>query len=306
MKKLIITFLISLILFVVIFSNKEIIEFSQIYKANSMYIHNNSTWASNIYDSINEDNISETNQNILKFLKWNIKYKEWKYFEALLEFNKINWNNEKLKFYKYNVLWDTKYRLWEFWNDFDKLKYWPDVLNNYMSAINQNINEDKKNTIYNYNLVKNKLDELKKRLEKEQKQREEEQKNKQEEDKQNQNWSWSQKQEQWDQNNSQSGQLNNIQNKTWKNWWTFNWVWNSQNNWDEEIKLTPEEKKELDNYTNSLKEFQKNNNQYLQRWTPKKSDSWANQDMFDRMMEQFKSDPFFKEIMPQDDWAKDW
>gem|GEM_PF-3090385 len=61
------------------------------------------------------------------------------------------------------------------------------MLNNYMSAINQNINEDKKNTIYNYNLVKNKLDELKKRLEKEQKQREEEQKNKQEEDKQNQN-----------------------------------------------------------------------------------------------------------------------
>lgn len=306
MKKLIITFIITFVFFVVVFSNKEIREFSQIYKANSMYIHNNSTWSSIIYDSINDNNISENNQNILKFLKWNVKYKEWKYFEALTEFNKINWNDEKLKFYKYNVLWDTRYRLWEFGNDFDKLKYWADALNNYMSAINQNINEDKKNTLYNYNFVKNKLDELKKRLEKEQKKKEEEQKKKQEENKQNQSWSWTQKQEQWNQGNSQSGQLNNIQNRSWRNWWSFNWVWNEESSWDEKNKLTPNEKEELDNYTNSLKEFQKNNNQYLQRWTPKKSDSSGNQDIFNRMMEQFKSDPFFKEVMPQDDWAKDW
>lgn len=303
MKKLIIIFITSFIIFSLVFSNKEIKEFGDVYKANSMYIQNNLTWATNIYNSVNEKWLNDSNKNILEYLKWNIKYREWYYYEALNILSKIEtkWN-DKLQFYKNNILWNIKYRLWEWWNDFDKLKYWKESLNNYMSAINQIINENKKNTFYNYNLVKNKLDVLKKKLEETQKKKDEEKKKEQE--KQNNSWTWTQNSNQTQSNSWSKESTNNIGNQQWKNWWNFNWVWNQNSIWSWSEKLTPDEKKELNDYSNSLKEFQKNNNQYLQRWNQNKSNT--KQDIFDKMMNEFQSDPFFKDVIPQENVDKDW
>lgn len=301
MKKLILVFIISFWIFALVFSNKEIKEFSDIYTANSMYIQNNLTWATDIYNSINDNWLDENNQNILKYLKWNTIYKQWDYFDALNSYSKVeSKNNKQLQFYKNNALWNTKYRLWEWWNDLDKLKYRQDALTNYLSAINQQITEDKKNTLYNYNLVKNKLDELKKKLEQEKKKRDKEKKKEQE--KQNKTWTWTEDKKD-SSTSSWQNTPSNISKQPWRNGWEFNWVGN-QSIWKEDQKLTPEEKKELDNYSNSLKDFQKNNNQYLQRWGQKKPDT--KQDIFDKMMNEFKSDPFFKDVIPQDNTDKDW
>lgn len=313
MKKIILTFFTTFILFLLVFSTKEISDFQNIYRANTMYIQNNLTWAIDIYDQINENVISDTNREILNFLKWNTLYKQWKYFEALKEYNKSSFrDNKKLEFYKRNAVWNIDYRLWELWNNDDKLKHRQEALYQYKNTINLDINENKKNTLYNYNLVKNKLDELKKKLEQEQKKKEEEkqkEQQKQEEKQNKQTNSWSsnkqddKKTSSWSEDSTKKESQQNISWKQWRNWWEFNSIWNS-NSWSKDsTKLTPEEKKELDNYSNSLKDFQKNNWQYLQRWEQKKPDT---SDIFNRMMNEFKSDPFFKDVIPQYNIDKDW
>lgn len=316
MKKLILTFFITFVLFLLVFSTKEISEFNKIYRANSLYIQNNLSWALDIYSQINEDTIEDSNQDILNYLKWNILYRQWKYFEALKQYEKSSFtDNKKLQFYKKNVIWNINYRLWEFWNNDDKLKYWQDALDIYKNAINLDINEDKKNALYNYNLVKKKLEDLKKKLEEEKKKKDEEKQKEQQkqEEKQNekqdeQTSSWtfdkkdSNKTSTWWQD-SQKETQQNISWRQWKNWWEFNSVWNN-NSWSTGSKLTPEEKKELDSYSNSLKDFQKNNWQYLQRWEQWKQDS--PNDIFNRMMSEFQDDPFFKNVIPQNEIEKDW
>jgi len=314
MKKIILTFFITFILFLLVFSTKEISNFQNIYRANIMYIQNNLTWALDIYDHIDENSIIDTNKEILNFLKWNILYKQWKYFEALKEYNKSGFrDNKKLEFYKRNVVWNIDYRLWELWNNDDKLKHRQEAIYQYKNAINLDINEDKKNTLYNYNLVKNKLDELKKKLEQEQKKKDEEKLKEQQKQEENQNKktnSWSsnkqddKKTSSWSEDSTKKETQQNINWRQWKNWWEFNSIWNSSNSWSKDsTKLTPEEKKELDNYSNSLKDFQKNNWQYLQRWEQQKPNTL---DLFNRMMNEFQSDPFFKDVLPQNNIDKDW
>lgn len=302
MKKIILTFFITFILFLLVFSTKEISNFQNIYRANTMYIQNNLTWALDIYDYIDENSIIDTNQEILNFLKWNILYKQWKYFEALKEYNKSGFrDNKKLEFYKRNVVWNIDYRLWELWNNDDKLKHRQEAIYQYKNAINLDINEDKKNTLYNYNLVKNKLDELKKKLEQEQQKQEEKQNEK------TNSWSSNKQDDKkissWSEDSTKKETQQNISWRQWKNWWEFNSIWNS-NSWAKDpTKLTPEEKKELDNYSNSLKDFQKNNWQYLQRWEQQKPNT---SDIFNRMMNEFQNNPFFKDVIPQNNVEKDW
>ena len=54
--------------------------------------------------------------------------------------------------------------------------------------------------------------------------------------------------------------------------------------------MTPQEKQQLDEYANELKKFQKDNQQYLQ-----KGKKETQQEIFDKMMNQFSQDPFFNE-----------
>lgn len=285
MKKYIIAFIIVFLYTLIIFNSQEIKDFITINKANSLYTQNNYNWASLLYDSINYDFLSSNNKDRLNFLKWNLLYKQWKYFEAFNIYNKITWEDNLVKFYKYNVLWDAKYRMWEWWNDFDKTKNRQEALNFYSSAINEDLRIDKTNTIKNYDFVKSKLEKLKKKL--------------QDEQKNNQNNSKSGTGSEEKNDNSES-----IKNRTWKNSWNYSNPWNNLgiDKWE---KLTPEQKQKLKDYSDWLKEFQKNNNQYLQRWT-NSDKQLKSQDLFNNMLKQMQNDPFFKQVIPQDWVEKDW
>lgn len=278
-----------------------------------MYWQNNATWSLLEYNKINERTLNKNDISTLDYLKWNAFYKQKKYKEAEEYFNKsLTTDNIELKFYIENWLWDTYYRIGENWNEQFKIDNREKSLENYKNAINEELNIEKKSTIDNYDYVKKKLDELKKKLE------EEKQKNKDSDswswssenqeswswaNSSNESWSWS---DNWDKNetnkkddNWDKEQIKNINGRNWTNGWSFNSIWDEENKNKKE--MTPSEKRQLDNYSEELKEFQKYNQQYLQKWEKE-----TQKDLFDKLMNEFSQDPFFREWMPDRNVEKDW
>ena len=101
------------------------------------------------------------------------------------------------------------------------------------------------------------------------------------------------------QNENQKEELWEIESKTFSNSWQFNSIWNQLNN--SGISITQEELRELENYSESLKQFQKNNSTYLQKW---KLDT--NKDIFERAIDNNYQDSFLKEILSENESLKDW
>lgn len=246
----------------------------------------------NYLNSIDKKRMQEKDRQIFEYNFWNIFYKKNDFTNAELSYSWITNNNIELK--NFHNLGNTFYKKWEKLNPEEKIKEWQKSLNSYEIAISSENSDNKDETIKNYEFVKNKLEKLKEELKKK---KEEEEKNKKKEEWkewqnwENQSWNGSQDKEQWEKDK--------IDSKKWTNSWQFNWIW--QNNWApwwEKEWLTPEEKQEINNYSDFLKQFQKENLQFLQNWK-------GNSSSFDEFFNDMRNDPFFKDKI---DWEqeKDW
>lgn len=245
---------------------------------------------------IDTKKISEWNNQIHEYNIWNIYYKKWEFKDAQNSYSWITYKDIELK--NYHNLGNVFYRKWEKENVEEKIKEWQRALDSYEIAINSDNTDNKEETIKNYEFIKEKLDKLKE----EQKKKEEEENKKDNKSKKDTSENW----DNWEKNNNswswskEKEEKDKIDSKQWTNAWQFNSIW--QKNWEEkwwkEENLSQEEKNELNDYSDFLKQFQKENLQYLQNGKNPSS-------LFDNFWNDMRNDPFFKNEIVWE-WEKDW
>lgn len=226
----------------------------------------------------------------LNFKKWDYYYRFWHYDKALEYYNSIECKTEDFCSKLYHNIWNANYRLWERSSfDNEKIKYWQESLKSYLKSLE--IKEDKE-TRFNYDFVKSKLEELIKNQQEQQKQEEEKKKEQEDKEKENQkeqSQEDNQKQNEENQNNEQqenqwnSDESQNNWQKQDENQWQDQKKENQSNNWEksDETKITPrapsmwlwweesegfrdlseQEKSDIKGYIDSLKEQEKQNSE---------------------------------------------
>ncbi|MDD2565312.1 MAG: hypothetical protein PHZ26_00865 [Candidatus Gracilibacteria bacterium] len=314
MKKISIIFLMVFLVVFAIISWRDIFYYVLINKANSEFNNKNYAKAFEEYKKINTEELTTQNKDIINFNKGNLYLKEGtrllklnnftgalnNYKESLAYLGKIKSTGNDINFYKYNIAGDTYYLSGSGYlnNNNDKITIdnRDKSLINYQKAINTDTKINKENTIKNYEFVKKELEKLKK------KQKDNSEKNGGE--KNTETGSGNENTENTEtgsgeQNSSQKEKIGEIGGKKWTNSGQFNSVGNTGQNGNN--KATQDELNELKTYSESLKQFQKDNSKFLQRGKPE-----TNKDIFDKMMNNFSQDPFFKDILPGGGQEKDW
>lgn len=309
MKKLNITIFIIIcaIIGAFLIDLKSIFSFYLVVKWNIFYAQKNYTGA--------EDNYTEAlpysdDKNVISNNLWNALYKKQNYKDAISNYSKMTEKNDENIFNKSHNLWNAFYKLWEAEKDDNKkIELWKNSVSSYKKALtlNVNINKDETNKNYLFVLEKlKKLEEKKKKEEEERKKKEEEAKKKEEQKKQEWNKSGSGTSEawkEWEQKNEWENWKQENQNSVWWKTWTNQGTWFSNLWWSgsESEKLTEEEKKELEQYIQYLKDFNKQNQQFLRNGTNKPNT------MDDMINNFFWNDTLFNQIIPDNTWNKrDW
>lgn len=237
--------------------------------------------------------------------KWVDLYESWDYEKSSFYFNvvKCKWNNELCAKKMYNS-GNANYKIWDISTDSsEKQVAWENAIKDYSESLKYKFDEETKQ---NLDFVMAKLNELKNKKEEEKKQQEEE-KNKQEQEQKNntqnktdktENKKEEEKQEQKEKNKNSSEWQETpqiVQNQTMGIWWN-----ESQYN----TKLSPEEKKEIEEYYQKLKNEEKQNQEFFN----KKNNNKQEESPFDQFLSPFRffdSDPFFDDIWDASD-EKDW
>ncbi|EKE28011.1 MAG: hypothetical protein ACD_3C00111G0028 [uncultured bacterium (gcode 4)] len=299
--------------FLGLFSSKEIVDFIWVFRWNILMSQWNFYDAQSKYIWVSELWISDYNQSVLDYDTGNTFYWIKNFSWALKYYSKVKDIDKNLSYFKYHNIWNSLYRLWQLQQDELKVLTWEKSLQSYQIALKTESLSDKKETLANYEFVLEELEKLKKKL---QEQKDEDKKNEQkiEEEKKEEEQKNEQKPEEkkddegkedkssdnalnkWD--NSTSGQQQNAnEQKSWSSKWNFNQLWQ---NWSENTQnLSPEEKKELEDYSQYLKQFQKENLWQIQKWQP------ANpQDIYDNLLGNPWQNPIFNNQRPTTD--KDW
>lgn len=200
-----------------------------------------------------------------------------------------------------------------------KITAWQGALDSYKKALS--LKKDPE-TVANYEFVRKKYEQIKKEEDqKEQEKKQEEEKKKQDEQKKEEpkkdEKTWSKKEQEQKQDEEKKDTQNRSggkqeekkespgqqpSSKPWTNQGSYNSLgWQSKDN--AQTPLSEAERKEIENYIQSLRDFQKQNGQFL---TPdgleNKWGSISNQ--IDRF---FRNDPFFRDALPNSDpTKKDW
>ncbi|EKD29872.1 MAG: hypothetical protein ACD_78C00233G0003 [uncultured bacterium (gcode 4)] len=195
-----------------------------------------------------------------------------------------------------------------------KITAWQWAIDAYTKALS--LKKDPE-TVANYEFVRKKYEQIKKEEDqKEQEKKQEEEKKKQDEQKKEElkkdekTWSGAKVEEKKDaswkewapkeQPKEWSGQQPST--KPWTNQGSYNSVgWQSKDN--EQAPLSEAERKEIENYLQSLRDFQKQNGKFL---TPDGLENkWGS--VSDQIDSFFRNDPFFRDIIPSSDpTKKDW
>jgi len=241
---------------------------------------------------------------------WNALYKKQNYKDAIQNYGKMTEKDDKNIFNKSHNLWNAFYKLWETEKDDNKkIELWKNSIWFYKKALTLDVNIDKDETNKNYLFVLDKLkklEEKKKKEEEEKKKQEEAKKKKEEEQKKQEQKSGSGSEEnknqwkEWEQKESQNWQQQNSAGwKTWTNQGT--WFSNLWDSGSDSEKLTESEKKELEQYLQYLKDFNKQNQQFLRNGTNKP------ETMNDMINNFFWNDELFNQIIPDNSGNKrDW
>lgn len=238
------------------------------YNSYSNYLFSNKdfSWAIN--------NFSKTWNIYWTYNLANSLYKQKKYQEWVKEYLSILWD-EKTEFnFRINHnLWNSYYKLWEQKSDEEKVKFFEKSVSHYRKALDIKYNEETKN---NLDFVLDKIKKLQEKSKQEQ-QKQEEQKS---------TWSWSE----------------NSENKSWS--WSENSSPKSQKQDDKwESSLTKEQLQQIEDYSKSLKEQEKNSSAWFN-----KVYKWGQNDQnisdFEAL---FDKNPFFNNS-PLEWWKeeKDW
>jgi hypothetical protein len=214
---------------------------------------------------------------IIVFIISNYKVFLWNYyfFDANKNYYNNNftwalyWYNKSLNFLSWSNLnfnlWNTYYKIWENHSDtglkitnFKKsINYYSWILNN---TLKSNIVENP-DVRYNYEFVKKKLEEL---------ENQEEQESKQDSEENNSD------------NDSDWNKTNNDQQENNKE--STYWTWNEENTKQEQIQLSPEELKQIEQYIDRLKDEEKYNRQFYNNIEPV-SNNPIFDSLFDRSQE---------------------
>lgn len=209
-------------------------------------------------------------------LYWNSEYKWNKFEDAIKNYNKsLNFLDKKAT--DYHNIWNSLYRLWEKTKDDNtKKSLWEKSISNYKKALDEKSMTNPSETENNYLFV---LDKLKKLNEK------------------NEDNSLKQNSSSWKSSEESSWSTGNKDSKSWTN--SSQWF---KNFWDsKETSMTDEQRQELQKYSQYLKDFQKQNEGYVQN-------SQNNTNSIDNMINKFfKWDPNFDSTIPDNsNWGRDW
>ena len=220
------------------------------------------------------------------------------------EHMKNDWWN--LWFRIFHNLWNAYYRLGEKSQISSRISLWQKALDFYQKALDQNTDLDKKETLLNYEFVKKKLDDLRKSHKTDNnsstQQNSQSDGNKSWSGSVNQSknsWSGSEQGDSKSWSGSESDKQDKLSTKQYTNSWNFNNLWKvgqsgSSDSSDGQLKW----------YSDYLKQFQKDNQQYFRNgWNSDSPD-----DIMKRMLNNFSQDPFFQNVIPGgQDWnTKDW
>lgn len=273
--------------------------------------------AQSSYVWVNELWISDYNQAVLDYNTANTFYGIKNFSGALKYYSKVKDIDKDLSYFKYHNLWNSLYRFWQTQNDETKVLAWEKALHSYEIALKSDTEADKKETLSNYEFVKDELEKLKNKMEEKKKEQKKVEENKKDEQKpkdkdkpdtkkedsnntkktdpENKDKPSDNAQNKWD--STAQPQKGDQSQKSWVTDWNFNQL--GQNWAENKIELSPDEKKELDDYSKYLKQFQKDN-----LWQVKKGRQITPQDLFNSMMWNTLADPLFNDKAPVID--KDW
>lgn len=250
----------------------------------------------------------------------NSLYAAWKYTEAKEKYEKtISVRGSSLLSPLLHNLGNTLYRIGEIeTGSTSKVTTWQESLDAYKKALSFKKDQE---TIANYEFVRKKLEEIKKdENKKEQEKQEQEEKKKQNEQQKKDDKTWSGS----EQKQNQDGKNEEKKDMPWKEWtpeedskewsgtqpsakpWTNQGSYNSvgwQNKDNTQTPLSETERQEIENYIQSLRDFQKQNGKFL---TPDGLENkWGS--ISDQIDSFFRNDPFFRDVLPSSDpTKKDW
>jgi len=203
----------------------------------------------------------KANNSAWNYNLWNISYIKWNYDSAINYFTKVSEFSSNLLLFRTNHnLWNAYYRIWEKDKD-NELKHYENAVTYYWKALNIRFNEQTKS---NYDFVLDKIKELDK----------------------NQNNS----NKEIEENNSNSEEKKD--EKSSESNWEKNVSDNSNLEEKQEVKLSQEQSKAIEEYKEMLKKEQDYNSQWFN-----KVYEWENIDIFDR---------FFNNSLLENDNKKDW
>lgn len=240
-------------------------------------------------------------------------YNKWDYERAdfYLDMTKCSPNNEFCAKKYYNK-WNINYKIWEQkTDDLEKEFYFKRALENYNESLKYLFDKD---TVDNIDIVKKKIEELEKKRKEEEKTKEDKkQQNKEDTQKEKENETKKEEEKKQDENSEKTSTWNTSkeEEKSWEKEQEQQVVknWNMWLGWDKNdtSSLSESDKQELENYYNSLKNEEKQNQKYFN----KKNTSNLEENPFDSMLSPFKlfrEDSFFWEDF---DWwnnsnVKDW
>ncbi len=241
---------------------------------NFLWFFNNVLWNYNFnnldykkaldYHKKAENNIKN---NTINYNLWWDYYKLWDFKKSIEYYEKIKtatWEKEDLEM-AYN-LWNVFYKLWEKEENIEtKANLWQESLDNYKKVLDEK--EDKK-TKENYDFVNEKLNKLENKWDKSNEEKDQKKVEKWDNNKEDNKKDWEKKQDENVQEENKSGQ----------------WNWYDIKKDSKLKELNEEEKKQLIQYNEQLKQEQKEN--WNNFW---KKNQGNNEDIFDI----FKQDPFF-------------
>lgn len=245
-------------------------------------------------------------------------YKSWDYEKAdlYLDFTKCDPKDKSFCALKFYNKWDINYRMWEQKKDTrEKLYYFEKALDYYNQSLKYKFDKD---TVDNRDFVKKEINKLKEKQSQEKKEQSQEKKEQTKDNKQQENSSNLEKDSQtsssWSNNEEKKSSNSQNQEKTsnqekdekWQSPVIKNgsmWLW-----WDKNdtSSLTEQDKQDLDNYYNSLKQEEKRNQSYFNKKNNSENESPFDSDLSPFRL--FQNDPFFNENI---DWwnnsnQKDW
>ncbi|MDD2487082.1 MAG: hypothetical protein PHS92_01835 [Candidatus Gracilibacteria bacterium] len=211
-------------------------------------------------------------------------YRKKDYSNSILGYYNISSSGGILGFNKFHNLGNSYYRLGEKTkNENEKISLWKNSALNYKAALDVDVDLNKEDTQKNYIFVLEKLKKISPENDS---------------DKQQKSGSGSGQQDTDNTSSgSQSGSGKDSEGRIWTNSQQgFTNFGDSKNEG-----LTETEKKELSNYSEYLKNFQKENNNLLQK-------NPNNSDLFDDMVNRlFRGDPNFDDVLPDNTNAgRDW